>query len=163
MGKSSGGIRVLAETGVSYNETPSQKIAGVIADIHKEGHSKSQPFSIGEIEDRMNVYAAANNIELSSKEIYMGPKSISHALRKKKAEKGLTVNETDLIAFPERRKTMDLYYDGSAFIYTDYKAKYIVNPKYAMKINKEKTEYVAFVTAGKTDGKEFNGKRYKKL
>ena len=163
MGKSSGGIRRLAEAGASYSETPSQKIARVIDDIRRDGYSKVTPFSIGEIESRMSTYAASNGIELPSKTMYMSHHSIAHTLRDSKAAKGLTVDDADLIAFPNRRLTMDLYYDGKVFVYTDYKTKYVVNPSYELKIDRSKKRKVAFVTAGKTDGTEFKLGKYVKV
>lgn len=78
-----------------------------------------------------------------------------------KRKKGLTINESDLVAFPERRRAMDLFYDGKSF--TDYKAKYIVSPSYEIKISRKRTRKVAFVTAGKTDGTEFKLERYVKI
>lgn len=163
MAKSSGGIRRMAEAGAPYRETPSQKIARVIDDIRRDGYSKVTPFSVGEIESRMSAYAASNGIELPSKTMYMSHQSIAHALRDSKAAKGLTVDDADLIAFPSRRLTMDLYYDGKVFVYTDYKTKYVVNPSYELKIDRSKKRKVAFVTAGKTDGTEFKLRKYVKV
>lgn len=58
---------------------------------------------------------------------------------------------------------MDLYFDGEKFIYTDYKAKFIVHPNYEMKIKGKKTKKVNLVTAGKvTDPKEFKMKKIQK-
>lgn len=163
MGKSSGSIRGLAEAGAPYSETPSQKIARVIDDIRRDGYSKVTPFAIGEIESRMSSYAESNRIELPSKSIYMSHHSIAHALRDSKAAKGLTVDDADLITFPSRRRTMDLYYDGKVFVYTDYKTKYVVNPSYELRIDRSKKRKVAFVTAGKTDGTEFKMGKYIKI
>ena len=36
-----------------------------------------------------------------------------------------------------KRFSMELYYDGEYFIYTDGKSKYIVHPNYKMKISRE--------------------------
>lgn len=59
---------------------------------------------------------------------------------------------------------MDLFYDGSAFIYTDYKAKFIVHPNYAIKYSGKKTRRVNFITAGKvTDKEEFKLEKYKRV
>lgn len=158
MGKSSGGVR---SGNTPSKASPSQKISDIITDIRRDGFSKETPFSIGYIEQRMLSYANANNIDLSSRVIYMSQKSIAHAMRDSKAKKGLTINESDLVAFPERRRAMDLFYDGKSF--TDYKAKYIVSPSYEIKISRKRTRKVAFVTAGKTDGTEFKLERYVKI
>ena len=125
MGKTSGGVRLSIDT--KPNRTASQKIAQVISDIRKDGYSKQQPFSIGYIENRMASFAINNGIELPNKTIYMSAHSISHALRDSKKSKGIAVNDTDLISFPERRHSLDLYYDGKSFVYTDNKIKFIIH------------------------------------
>lgn len=43
-------------------------------------------------------------------------------------------NRNEFVNFPSSRKTMDLFYDGKNFIYTDYNAKFIVHPNYELKI-----------------------------
>ena len=161
MGKTSGGVRLSTDT--KPNRTASQKITQVISDIRKDGYSKQQPFSIGYIENRMASFAINNGIELPNKTIYMSAHSISHALRDSKKSKGIAVNDTDLISFPERRHSLDLYYDGKSFVYTDNKVKFIINPNYEMKISRNKTKKVAFITAGKTNEREFKMKKYRKI
>lgn len=93
----------------------------------------------------------------------MSAHSISHALRDSKKSKGIAVNDTDLISFPEKRHSLDLYYDGEAFVYTDYKTKYIVKPNYKIKLSSGKEKVVAMITAGKTNGIEFQLKKYIKI
>lgn len=161
MAKTSGGVRLLAEA--KPKKAAQQKIAQVISDIRKEGYSKQQPFSIGYIESRMTTFATTNGIELPSKSIYMSAHFISHALRDSKTAKGIAIKDTDLISFPGRRYTMDLYYDGKSFVYTDNKIKFIINPNYEMKISRKKTKKVAFITAGKTSMREFKMKKYRKI
>ena len=69
-----------------------------------------------------------------------------------------------MIAFPQNRFSMELYYDGECFIYTDGQSKFIVHPNYKMKVNREQVKLVNFITATRrTDKKEFNGKRYVKI
>ncbi|MBQ9644729.1 MAG: hypothetical protein IJV24_00025 [Prevotella sp.] len=41
-------------------------IATVLADIQQKGYSSIQPFDIGEVEQRMMLFAEANNITLGS-------------------------------------------------------------------------------------------------
>ena len=78
--------------------------------------------------------------------------------------KNLVVSKEELISFPARRFTMELYYDGECFIYTDGKSKFIVHPNYKMKISREIVKRVNFITASRRiDKMEFNGKRYIKI
>ena len=143
----------------------SDKINNVIRDLRSpNGYSSQKPFAIGLVEKRMSDYADANDIELSSKSIYISTKSIAHAIRKSKNEKGLAVSAKHLADFPNVRRAMDLYYDGKSFIYTDYRTKYIIHPNYKIKINGKKVHKVNFVTAGRvTDPKEFTLKKYIKI
>lgn len=137
--------------------TAADKITKVLSDLNsKVGYSRQKPFAIGLVEKRMADFASENNIELSSKSIYMSTKSISHSFRKTKKKKGLAVSEKDLIEFPLKRRSMDLFYDGDSFIYTDYKNKYIIHPSYEVKKNRKKPRRVAYVSAGKvTNPDEF--------
>lgn len=143
----------------------SDKIKKVIRDLKSpKGYSSQKPFSIGLVEKRMSNFASENGIELSSKSVYMSTKSITHAIRKTKGEKGLTVKGKDLIDFPSKRRSMDLFYDGKSFVYTDYKTKYIIHPNYKMKIDRKKISKVNFVTAGRVaDPNEFKLKKYIKV
>ncbi len=139
-------------------------IAAVLDDIRQKGFSSVLPFSVGEVETRMLQFADANGIELGSNELYMSAKQLQHCMRASKGAKGLVVDDNDLIAFPKKRFSMDLYYDGECFIYTDGESKFIVHPNYKMKINREQVKLVNFITATRrTDKKEFNGKRYLKI
>ena len=94
----------------------------------------------------------------------MSAKQLQHCLRASKSAKGLVVDDADLIQFPQNRFSMDLYYDGECFIYTDGVSKFIVHPNYKMKISREIVKQVNFITATRrTDKNEFNGKRYVKI
>ena len=85
-------------------------------------------------------------------------------MRTSKATKGLVVDAAELIAFPQNRFSMDLYYDGECFIYTDGLSKFIVHPNYKLKVSRDYVRLVNFITATRrTDKKEFNGKRYVKI
>lgn len=139
-------------------------IAAVLEDINQKGFSSVMPFSIGSVENRMLQFAETNGIELASNELYMSAKQLQHSMRASKNTKGLVVDASELIAFPQSRFTMELYYDGECFIYTDGRSKFIVHPNYKMKINRDLVAKVNFITATRrTDKKEFNGKRYVKI
>ena len=149
-------------------ETTENNIESVIAaaldDIREKGYSSIQPFSVGKVELRMIQFAQVNNITLASDELYMSAKQLQHCMRASKGAKGLVVDDNDLIAFPQNRFQMDLYYDGECFIYTDGISKFIIHPNYQMKVSREVVKLVNFITATKrTDKKEFNGKRYIKI
>ena len=140
------------------------KIRSVLSDIRRYGHSKTQPFAIGRVEKRMQDYAANNGISLASKSVYMSSHSIAHSTRDSKKRKGIAPSESDLMNFPTSRRTMDLYYDGDKFVYTDYKTKFIVHPNYELKIKGKKNQKVNFITAGKVKNKnEFKLPKYKKI
>lgn len=144
--------------------TIEELIAAVLEDISKKGFSSVMPFSIGRVEVRMVQFADANGIELASNELYMSVKQLQHSMRASKHVKGLVVDASELIAFPQNRFSMELYYDGECFIYTDGQSKFIVHPNYKMKVNREQVKLVNFITATRrTDKKEFNGKRYVKI
>ena len=139
-------------------------IAAILNDISQKGFSSMLPFSIGNVELRMLQFADVNGIVLGSDELYMSAKQLQHCMRASKNAKGLVVNAEELISFPHKRFTMDLYYDGECFIYTDGFSKFIVHPNYKMKVNREQVKLVNFITATRrTDKKEFNGKRYIKI
>ena len=87
-------------------------IAAVLDDIREKGYSSIQPFSVGKVELRMIQFAQVNNITLASDELYMSAKQLQHCMRASKGAKGLVVDDNDLIAFPQNRFQMDLYYDG---------------------------------------------------
>ena len=139
-------------------------IANVLSDIRQQGYSSVRPFSVGKVEQRMLLFSRDNNIKLGSDELYMSAKQLQHCMRPSKDVKGLTVSDSELINFPNSRFSMDLYYDGECFIYTDGISKFIVHPNYKMKVSREVVKLVNFITATRrTDKKEFNGKRYIKI
>ena len=139
-------------------------IAAVLNDLSQKGFSSVMPFSIGSVEVRMSQFAATNGIEFASDELYMSAKQLQHSMRASKNVKGLVVDASELISFPQNRFSMELYYDGECFIYTNGKSKFIVHPNYKMKVNREVVKLVNFITATRrTDKKEFNGKRYVKI
>ena len=94
-------------------------IAAVLCDLRQHGYSSVQPFCIGKVEERMMLFAQNNAITLASDALYMSAKQLQHCMRASKASKGLVVDDADLIAFPQQRFQMDLYYDSECFIYTN--------------------------------------------
>ena len=145
-------------------ETVEELIAMVLTDIRVKGFSTQQPFVIGAVEGRMIQYAQNNGIVLGCDSLYMSAKQLQHSMRPSKSQKDLVVDESELINFPQSRFSMDLYYDGECFIYTDGLSKFIIHPNYKMKVNRKEVKLVNFITATRrTDKKEFNGKRYIKI
>ena len=141
-----------------------RKIREIVTDIRLKGYSKAKPFAMGRVEKRMADYAKVNGITLASKSIYMSTHAIAHSLRDSKMSKGKTISLSVLANFPRNRSKMDLYYDGEAFVYTDYRSKFIIHPNYELKINRSKVKKVNYITATKVvDIKEFYGKRYTKI
>lgn len=139
-------------------------IAQVLDDIRTKGYSSVQPFIVGEVESRMIEFANINGIILGGNDLYMSAKQLQHCMRASKETKGLVVDDSELIAFPKSRFSMDLYYDGECFIYTDGISKFIIHPNYKMKVSREVVKLVNFITATRrTDKKEFYGRRYVKI
>ena len=88
------------ETGTKLIE---ELIAAVLDDFREKGFSSVMPFSIGSVEIRMSQFADANGIELASEELYMSAKQLQHSMRASKNVKGLVVEASELISFPESR------------------------------------------------------------
>ena len=144
--------------------TIEEQITAVLIDIEQKGFSAIQPFSIGDVEQRMIQFAQENNVALACNQLYMSAKQLQHCMRASKGAKGLVVSAEELVRFPKSRFKMDLYYDGECFIYTDEVSKFIIHPNYKMKVNRDQVKLVNFITATRrTDKKEFNGKRYVKI
>lgn len=141
-----------------------RKIMNVFNDIRLYGFSRRKDFSVGHVEKRMKDDAKANNIHIANGDLYMGPKSLSHSRRDAKVKAGKDVSETDIVSFPRRRSGMDLYHDGDAYVYTDYKSKFIVHPYYDVKTAKGKMKKVNYITATRVlDQNEFKQKKYRKV
>lgn len=139
-------------------------IAQVLDDIRTKGYSSVQPFIVGEVESRMIEFANINGIILGGNDLYMSAKQLQHSMRASKIAKGLVVEAFELIAFPQSRFSMDLYYDGQSFIYTNGQSKFIVHPNYKMKISRELVAKVNFITATKVkDPAEFTLPKYRKI
>ena len=146
------------------DNTIESQIALVLSDIRQKGFSPVQPFSIGKVEERMTLFAQANNVTLASDDLYMSAKQLQHSMRASKEAKGLVVADSDLISFPQKRFQMDIYYDGECFIYTDGVSKFIVHPNYKMKISRELVANVNFITATRIkDPAEFTLPKYQKI
>ena len=148
----------------SDKPTIEEQITAVLIDIEQKGFSAIQPFSIGDVEQRMIQFAQENNVALACNQLYMSAKQLQHCMRASKGAKGLVVSAEELVRFPKSRFKMELYYDGECFIYTDEVSKFIIHPNYKMKVNRDHVKLVNFITATRrTDKKEFNGKRYMKI
>ena len=144
--------------------TIEELIAIVLTDIRVKGFSTQQPFEIGAVEERMLRYASQNGIVLASNQLYMSAKQLQHSMRPSKSQKDLVVEESELIAFPQERFKMDLYFDGECFIYTNGHSKFIVHPNYEIKISRDKFKVINFITATKVkDPAEFTIKKYTKI
>ena len=124
-----------------------EQITAVLIDIELKGFSAIQPFSIGDVEQRMILFAQKNNVTLVCEQLYMSAKQLQHSMRASKGAKGLVVSAEELVRFPKSRFKMDLYYDGECFIYTDEVSKFIIHPNYKMKVNREQVKLVNFITA----------------
>jgi len=59
-------------------------IATVLTDIQQKGYSSIQPFDIGEVEERMILFAQANSVTLDSDRLYMSAKQLQHCMRASK-------------------------------------------------------------------------------
>lgn len=158
MSKSVGGVR-----GGSATKSASQKIADAINSLDSNTRASAIPFTIGKVEDRMKRFAKEHGIELASDKLSMSPKQLQHALRDSKSEAGKTVTPQELISFPSRLSSMQLYHDSQKnnFVYTDGKAKYVIHPNYAVKKN---GRHVNFITASRiTSSQEFSKRNYTKI
>jgi len=141
-----------------------EQITAVLIDIELKGFSAIQPFSIGDVEQRMILFAQKNNVTLACEQLYMSAKQLQHSMRASKGAKGLVVTKEELVRFPKSRFKMDLYYDGECFIYTDEVSKFIIHPNYKMKVNREQVKLVNFITATRVkDPMEFTLPKYKKV
>ena len=139
-------------------------ITTVLIDIQQKGFSAIQPFSIGEVEQRMALFAQNNGVTLASDQLYMSAKQLQHCMRASKEAKGLVVTTDELVQFPKNRFKMDLYYDGECFIYTDGISKFIVHPNYKMKVMRDHVKLVNFITATRVkDPMEFTLPKYHKI
>lgn len=147
----------------SYNAAQLE-VVRMLREIRAQGYAVGRNFPVGRIENRMKIHAELNNVQLHGASLYMGPKTIFHSQRPSKVKKNLHVPEYGLADFVKTRRNMDLYWDGECYIYTDHKYKYIVNPNYELKINRNKKRKVSFVTAGRvTDDDDFNNPKYTKI
>lgn len=141
----------------------SQRIRGVYAEIKKNGYTRTQPFSIGSVGEDVKRFAARKGIALASKDIYVNARFLSHSQRASKGTKRVT--KKDIMDFPVTKRKMSKYWDGDAFVFTNGKIKFIVNPNYELKINRKTKVKVCLVTAGTVaDPNEFTRlKKYEKV
>ncbi len=66
----------------SDKPTIEELITTVLIDIQQKGYSAVQPFSIGEVEQRMMVFAKTNGITLASDQLYVSAKQLQHFFMK---------------------------------------------------------------------------------
>ena len=80
----------------SDKPTIEELITTVLIDIQQKGFSAVQPFSIGNVEQRMIQFAQDNEIVLASKQLYISAKQLQHCMRASKDAKGLVVSQDEL-------------------------------------------------------------------
>ena len=68
----------------SDKPTIEELITTVLIDIQQKGYSAVQPFNIGEVEQRMMVFAKTNGITLASDQLYVSAKQLQHCMRASK-------------------------------------------------------------------------------
>ncbi|MDE7464995.1 MAG: hypothetical protein K2M59_03850 [Muribaculaceae bacterium] len=163
--KSTGGVRGSGYT--STAQQASQTIRQVISDLNKDSFSTQTPFPIGRLENEVVSYAREQGIDIADGKITMTVKQITHTLRQSKAEKGKGVSKEHLIEFPIRRNKMVIYHDSSnhSFIYfdRDRNEKFVVRTNYSLKDRNGRRKVVNYITASKTNPREFGLQKYTKI
>lgn len=140
----------------------SVKIKTVLEEIEKNGYSKKGDFSIGTLGKDTMRFASSHGIDVGNGQIYILRKFLTHGLRNSKRDK--RVSKEDIITFPKSKNKMVKFWDGDAFIFTDFKVKFIVKPGREVRLKNGKTLRAAIVTAGRVGSKtDFNGKEYVKI
>lgn len=141
-----------------------RKLMAWLYQLHTNGFIGGKTISVGRNEARLVNYAHNEGIELASGHLYISPKSIAHTFRPLKIEKGIAIDDMAIINFVKDKRHMDLFWDGDAFIYTDYINKFIVKPNHEIKINRKKTRKVSYVTAERVEHpEEFTLPKYKRV
>lgn len=184
MGRGRGGVlKTITSNGSSAGDRAfitetSKRIKSIIDEVLKKDFTtRDQAFAIGDIDPRILAFAKLEGLPLESGDEYSGKmyfsgKELNHAYRKEKREKGICANTYVTALFPMKFKSMDLYWDGEAFIYTDYRNKYILKPNYELTFKmkgengkiKKKTRIINLTSASKvTQTNEFDLKKYRKL
>ncbi len=153
------------DAGDYFNHTlnsAQRKVVEWLRRIESKRLGDGEAISIGRIEPRMKRYAENNpdyHIDLPSAHLYFTSNHVKHLHRDFKRNNNKAVSDEDLINFIKRRKGMDLYFDSlkgkHAFIYTDYKTKYIVEYQYDLKIRRKRVKKAFVITAGKANEHEF--------
>lgn len=140
----------------------SKRIAKMFDEVDKNGYTRDEPFSIGKVDAAVRRFAASRGIPLGDGDIYISPKFIAHALRESKGDK--RVARSQIINFPTTKRYMHVYYDGEAFIYTDYNIKFIIKPNYRVKTHSGPKRVTNMITAGAvTSREEFELKKYERI
>lgn len=163
--KSVGGVR--GGGYISTAQQASHTIKQVITDLENGSFSTQAPFSMGKLETEIVKYAREHEIDIADGKITMTVKQITHTLRTSKAEKGIGVSKEHLIEFPVRRNKMEIYHDSSnqSFIYYDRSRneKFVVRTNYILKDRKGRRKVVNYITASKTNPREFGLPKYRKI
>lgn len=134
----------------------------MIQAIKKDKKANIPPFSVGAVGRDVERFAKSHAITLGSKDIYISKKFFFHSQRGTKGD--LRVSMADLINFPKKKRYMAKFYDGEAFIYTDFEVKFIIHPNYKLKMRNGHKMTVNLITAGKvTNKREFNIDRYERI
>lgn len=105
-------------------------------EIKRNGYTRQSPIQIGRIGADVERFATSNGIDLGTRQIYLSSKAISHIFREAKGI--LRIKPKDLLDFPTTKNKMHKYYDGEAFVFTDYKVKFIIKHGYTLKLRSGK-------------------------
>ena len=123
----------------------------------ENGYPKGDAVNIGSLSEDIVRFVAEKGIELRTTEIYMTDKQIHHALRTIKQEAGKAVTPEQLISLPSQIGECEVYWDEKAqnihFITRNGKRiqKFVIAFNYKTKIQGEKVNVNAFITAGNID------------
>lgn len=146
----------------SRRNKASEKIASMINTIEKDKTANIPPFAVCSIGKDVKRFAQSHSITVGSDEIYISKKFYFHSQRAAKGE--LRLSKSDYIEFPMKKRYMAKFYDGEAFVYTDFKVKFIVKPNFKIKTPDGYKMVANLITAGKvTNKREFNIDRYERI
>lgn len=157
MAKTSGGTRTFSSR-MTIAEAQSEVIRVATIIQNNGGHSSKEaqvpPMNIGNIPSSIKDYALRNNIKIESDSMYITTKGIEHSLREKKVERGSAVTKEEIADFIKNKGSMAQFYDKNRgdFVFATETAKFIVTPNYTLKIGKQKTKVVNYITATRISG-----------
>lgn len=168
--KSSNNIEYEASNG-STESIASESIRDIIELFNKQKYTPLSYVKIGDVESEVIEFCNDMGIELASNELYFSSDRITHAIRDSKKKKNIAVQDSELIDFPDNRKTMNIYYDrlNKNFLYVSDKGKFVIHPNYKVKMSdnngkRKNARIVNLITASKLGNKElFKEKKYTKI